>query len=297
MRVEANRRAELIDWLDDGLRGGRRGRLEAEYPISLSVNAIDTHRVIYDGDRPLSHAMYQIVTARAPTPVRVGLIGLVYTDEAARGHGLARRCIESCCKALEAEGAEIALLWSDKPDFYARLGFRPFGEETRWWVDVDLCRRARRTLESRSDSPELVLDTPQSEDWTELDELYGNKRFRVDRKPGALQMLAAAPQAICVVARCEGRVIGYAALGRGDDFVGVIHEWAGSPRAVLACFEGMCAEWGPLLVQAGPEPGALASALNLVGVRVAKDDFALARVLHSQSPPSSSLYLWGFDSI
>lgn len=241
--------------------------------------------------------MYQVVTARAPLPVRVGMIGLVYTDPAARGQGLAGRCIESCCEALEHQGAVVALLWSDKPAFYARLGFHPFGEEKRWIVDAAVCHIARQSLGQGAVSPALEMDTPRSSDWAEMEDLYASKTFRVDRQPGELERLAAAPDTFCVVARSEGRVRAYAALGRGDDFQGVVHEWAGSNEDVLACVEVLCGECGPLFVQAGPESGAMATAVELAGARCTSDSFALARILDPARPLPSSLYLWGFDSI
>jgi len=295
--VDLHRRASLIEWLDDGLRAGRHGRLEAEYPVSLQPNAIETHRAIYDGDRPISHAMYHVVTVRAPLPIRVGMIGLVYTDPAARGQGLARRCIESCCEALEHAGAAVALLWSDKPAFYERLGFHPFGEEERWIVDAAVCHVARRGLGQGALSATLEMDTPQSSDWASMEALYASKLFRVDREPGQLERLAAAPETFCVVVRSQGRVLAYAALGRGDDFQGVVHEWAGAAQYVLACLEVLCAECGPLFVQAGPGSEPMASALDLAGARSISDSFALARVLDPARPLPSSLYLWGFDSI
>lgn len=288
-------RAALIGWLDDGLRDGRHGRLEAEYPVSLASEALDTHRVVYREGAPLSHAMYRCVTAYAPEPVRVGMIGLVYTDPAWRGRGLAARCIESCCEALEYEGAVAALLWSDKPAFYARMGFESFGVESRWLLDATSCRAVREASESHS--PERLVDVAAEPDWPRMEALYADKSHRIERSPGDLERLAKAPESICVVARRAGRVVAYAALGRGDDFRGVIHEWAGAPGDVLACFEALCRECGPLLVQAGPDDGALHPMLGRAGVPTSSDPFALARIFDADHPPPDSLYLWGFDSI
>ncbi len=295
--VELEEREPLIDWLDDGLRGGRRGRLEAEYPVSLCAATVAAHRVVYEDDKPLSHAMYHVVDVMAPGRCRVGMIGLVYTDPVARGRGLAGLCIESCCEAIELAGGTMALLWSDKPAFYARLGFRPFGEERRWIVNADVCRNARRVLGERATDPDLMLDMARADDWANLEKLYGRKQFRVERESGALETLAAAPETLCAVARRAGRAVAYAALGRGDDFQGVVHEWAGPTRDVLYCLEGLCLEYGPLVVHAGPAPSPIWAALESSGAQSTLDSFALARVLDPSNPPPSSFYLWGFDSI
>ena len=59
-------------------------------------------------------------------PVQVAGIGAVFTPPAARGRGAARELIERLLERATADGADLALLFSEiGPDYYARLGFEP----------------------------------------------------------------------------------------------------------------------------------------------------------------------------
>ncbi len=267
----------LLDWLDDGLRRGRRGRLAAEYPTLLSTPSPERHRVVAAAGVPLAHAMLH--EARLGTPrggLRVGLIGAVYTDPRARGRGLASRCVESCAVELARRGVPLALLWSDRHDFYRRLGFERAGVETQLAIDAACCERAGadRRVEVGPASPG---------DFAALERLHAEKPVRAERAAGDLARLAATPECRLRVARRHGGAVGYAALGRGDDFQGVIHEWAGEPGAVLACLRALCAEAGALELLEGPGAPELARRLRAAGAAPRTGCFALARPLDARS--------------
>jgi GNAT superfamily N-acetyltransferase len=60
------------------------------------------------------------------------MIGMVWTEPAQRGKGLASRLLEYAAEVLKND-ADFAVLWTAQPDFYARLGWIPrddarFGE-------------------------------------------------------------------------------------------------------------------------------------------------------------------------
>jgi predicted N-acetyltransferase YhbS len=265
----------LIDWLDDGLRDGRRGRLAAEYPVSLRPHEAAAHCVVFEGGRPVAHAMWHVTDACARgRAVPLGMIGLVYTDPAFRRRGLAPLCIETCVEALRQRGVPLVALWSDRHDFYDRLGFHATGRETLYGVDPGLCRAAR----IGTGSP-LTVNRGESRDFTALESLYAAKPVRASRRPGDLAALAAAPDTQLVVARHQGRSVAYAARGRGDDFPGVVHEWAGDPEGVLACLEALCGEGGAIGWLCGPLDEAPAPALRRAGARGQDGAFALVRLI------------------
>ncbi len=273
--VEPGERRALIEWLDDGLRDGRRGRLVAEYPFSLNRSETGAHRAVFEGDRPVAHAMWHVAESRARgRGVPLGMIGLVYTDPAFRGRGLARACIDSCVEELRRRGAPLAALWSDRHDFYRRLGFQVAGRETFYGVDSELCRRARGGAR-----PLPALGLAQPGDFGALESLYAAKPVRASRPPGALAALATGPDTRLVVARKRGRPVAYAALGRGDDFPDVVHEWAGDPEAVLACLESLCGEGRAIGWLCGPLDEDPAPALRRAGARGQQGAFALTRLL------------------
>jgi hypothetical protein len=251
--------------------------------------------------------------------LRLGLISLVYTEPSARGMGLASRCVEACLEALRDRDRTLALLWSDRPNLYRRLGFCLSGTERVFRVEpTDL----------RGDAG-LEFDLAGPTDWPHLAELYAAKGLRALRSADALPQCAAAPATTLLVARRRGATVAYAALGRGDDFPGVIHEWAGDAAGVLGCAEVFARanrEHGGVALLAGPEQDPVTRALVArgnqpaigplgwmrllsrralerdLGTRLPDDDEP--RLLEScfgsptqANAPLAPFYLWGFDSI
>ncbi len=315
-----------LNWLDDRLRRGLRGRLEAEFPRSLAKDAPRVHCVVKREGHPVAHAMGFSLDARsaAGCTIRLGLISLVYTEPAERGAGLASQCVEACVELLRERGRSIAMLWSDRPSFYERLGFAPCGIERTFFVPPDTTRRAPFT---GTRSSELTYGPPCPDDWVALAELYDAKPTRADRAPCWLPRYTAAPDTWTVVARRGERAAAYAVLGRGDDFAGVIHEWAGDVGALLGCIQILATANGGAYLLAGPCEEPLTQCLLEHGHEAAWGAFSLARVLSTKgltddlgeeialgppaeilrdlfgapeqksAPPRFPLYLWGFDSI
>jgi predicted N-acetyltransferase YhbS len=53
----------------------------------------------------------------------VAMVGAVYTHPARRGEGLASRLLQRTSEALRESGTDFAVLWTDRPAFYRRLGW------------------------------------------------------------------------------------------------------------------------------------------------------------------------------
>ncbi len=261
---------ELLPWLDDGLRGGRRGRLHAEYQAVLSEPTTE-HVVLRSGEAPVSHALARLCTIEAGgRSLTAGMIGLVYTDPRHRRAGLAARCIAKARDRLRSRGAALTMLWSDRPGFYERLGFVPAGLERLIRVDVAACRRALR----RS-AGEIHVAPPGPRDWPELEALYEARPTRARREAGRLATLCAAPDCDVVLCRRGDTPVAYAALGRGDDFRGVVHDWAGDGDGVLACLCSLFEPEAEGLLLAGPDREPAVELLNELGAPVLERPFAL----------------------
>ncbi|MCP3983638.1 MAG: GNAT family N-acetyltransferase [bacterium] len=268
---------EVVAWLDRGLRRDIQGRLEAEYPISLRPENASSQILICDDGRPLSHSMYQHLAARiGDLRLRVGLIGLVYTEEDARGRGLAGRCVQACVEELRSEGAALAILWSDRHAFYERLGFHPAGRERFLTLDIEVLERASAGGKS---AIQVDVGIPEARDWPAIEELYDARSFRAERRAGDLVRLAAAPDVDFRVARRAGRPVAYAALGRGDDFAEVVHEWAGEQAGVFECLAALLRGRCAVGLMTGPEDGALVARLRAAGAAQHQGIFGLVRLL------------------
>jgi GNAT superfamily N-acetyltransferase len=95
---------------------------------------------------------YTFDAVLAGAPVRVVGLGAVFTQPAHRGRGAAAALIERMLAAAAADGADIALLFSEiGADYYARLGFEPIpiadrilrvAESTRYGAPATLVRAA-----------------------------------------------------------------------------------------------------------------------------------------------------------
>lgn len=81
--------------------------------------------VMFDGGRPLSalRLFYREATARGGGFIPLGGIGNVGTEPKLSGRGLATRVMEAAHERLRREGIFTALLVTDIPEFYRRLGY------------------------------------------------------------------------------------------------------------------------------------------------------------------------------
>lgn len=267
--------ARLLDWLDAGLRSGRRGRLRAEFPTALAETCAGRHFVVRRNGRPAAHAFARLVEARVgDRGIPVGTLGLVYTDPVHRRQGLASRCVAAATDWLAGRGAEVAVLWSDRDAFYARLGYHRAGREILAAIDPAVLALARITLGGVD-----AAGPAEAREFPALEALYDDHPWRVARAPGDLARLAGAPDCSLLVARREGRPVAYAAVGRGDDLPGVVHEWAGDVRGVITCLDGLVRHLGPLHLMAGPEPSELLRLLCACGAERHTGALGLLRVL------------------
>ena len=113
--------------------------------------------LVDDAGEVLSSAkQYDIVVRLDGRAVRAIGLGAVFTPEARRGRGHARALLDRLLEAAAADGAELALLFSEiDPDYYASAGFEPV---PRREVTV-------RTLEgSRPGAPAILVRTGEERD-------------------------------------------------------------------------------------------------------------------------------------
>ncbi len=272
---KASERAAALGWLERGLRPGRPGRLAAEVPTLLDPGASPFHQIAWVDGAPAAHAVGRPITLCARGRVlEAGMIGLVYTDPAHRRRGLATRCVEACVRDLARAGAAVAVLWSDRHAFYERMGFHAAGHEAMLRIPTSMLPTvALRPPASVTTGP------PRLEEWDALEPLiHAHPGFAL-REPGALRRLAAAPDCRVCVARDANGPVAYAALGRGDDFPGVVHEWAGDPGGVVACLEALGAGADEIALLCGPEAPEPAPSLRRAGARHFEGVLGLVRLL------------------
>ena len=135
----------------DGLSRHAYGRFYAAQVATAWGRTHLRRLALMDGDEVLASAkLYRFEAVLDGQPVQVAGIGAVFTTPAARGRGAARELIDRLLEGAAADGADVALLFSEiGPGYYARLGFEPIAtvdrqlrviESTRYGAPMTMVR-------------------------------------------------------------------------------------------------------------------------------------------------------------
>jgi predicted N-acetyltransferase YhbS len=155
----------------DGLTRHAYGRLYAAQ-VATPWGAARLRRLaLMDGDQPLASAkIYRFAAMLDGRPVLIAGIGAVFTSPASRGRGAARDLIERLLERESADGADLAMLFSEiGPDYYARLGF-----ETIAMGD----RVLRVTEPARAGAPATMVRAGDDRDLKDIVELGQTRAAR-----------------------------------------------------------------------------------------------------------------------
>jgi GNAT superfamily N-acetyltransferase len=161
---------ETYDVWNDGLSRHAYGRF---YTAQIATAWGRTHLrrlALVNGDEILASAkLYQLDAILDGSPLKVAGIGAVFTTPVARGRGAARELIDRLLERAAADGAELALLFSEiGPGYYARLGFEPIAtfdrqlrviESTRYGAPMTMVRGG----DDRDFKDIVSLDTARAE--------------------------------------------------------------------------------------------------------------------------------------
>jgi GNAT superfamily N-acetyltransferase len=239
----------------------------------------------------LSAASVRIATLHAnarsqrPRPSQVAILGGVVTAPHARGQGLASHAIQLLLTWATEQGAERALLWGSDTAFYERLGFRSLGFQLRVALqDLELGAKAHHTRIHTGWDPVL----------------FGELRFRESG------LLHSAQDEYWIEAHrnvewywigSERMVEAYAAINRGIDLHGFVHEWGGETTALRELLAFLKSAKPDLQILAHPEHLSLLGVPPGVGVL---EHLCLGRSLgraeEISEEEASSFWIWGLDA-
>lgn len=277
---------DVISFLNRELRPQAGWSIDLEYPSCFrSTGSLPpTHymRVIKAKIDPLqqeeqivSHALVRPLLVKTPVGVfKVAAIGSVVTAQNARGRGYSKATIESCLELAREMGAEIAILWSDLFDFYAKLGFAPAGTETIFSVDRELPRlEGLKMIRTPQVSPDALL---------RLFQQHSVHSFRT--ADDVRKHLMIPNSAVYTAWDDQNRMVAYGIEGKGADLSGCLHEWGGSTPALLSLFDFIRNDMGRDLLVMTP---ALAQNVNrrleAAGCKRYQGPLGLMRVLNASS--------------
>jgi GNAT superfamily N-acetyltransferase len=281
---EISQREALGDLLDHcfGVAGGR--HFFEDFPIWDPAVVPRGPKLVrlgaWKGDRLVASAGLRLAelalgdSSRTP----VALIGAVATDPAFRGRGLASQLTAELVKRAAEAGAALALLWGSEHRMYARLGFELAGSQIR-------APLARLELGAKGEAPAIVRG------WTDaLFPLIQSRARGVILEDSDLEWYRAHRHVEWLRAERQGKIVAYAAFGRGIDLGGIVHEWGGEPGALAHLLMSVLA--------AHPEAELLGPAdASQFGLNKHPAE-RLALVLKiAHAGPLPPLWVWGLDAV
>ena len=213
-------------------------------------------------------------------------IGGVYTEPEFQGKGLASTLVDHCCAMAQKDGAALAFLWSDRHDFYSKLGFRLLGRQwTIHFIPEDSKIFLERAKALTNIEKYRVENNPQSENF------FAQSLSMISNYPlGIVRSLTEQKQYLgsnsCkVTALWEGDALkAYFVFEKGKDLKNYIHEWAGE-EAGLFFLASYCLERAGVPIhlispQFMPEEVPWIYSLDKLKIPMQAEQMALVRLLN-----------------
>lgn len=216
--ADGEKETYLLDFLDSQLRPGAGYSIRDEYPSVFRAQPGGESLFIEQKGEVVSHVAFLAREYRHPLfQMKTGLLGSIVTDPRFRGHGYATRLIKDSLDELRKRGCVIAVLWSDKPEFYEPMGFYRAGRELDLLLDVS---------PKEIPGPAPIPFNPAVHS-SGLLQWYRQHPGGLDRTQAEQEKLSIIPRSRIYVTERAGKVTSYLAIQKGADFENYIHEWGG----------------------------------------------------------------------
>lgn len=213
-----NEQDRVITYLDNVLRSNVDFSVGQEYPSVFGDFPGGESFYIEQDGRVVSHAAMVVREFQhQDIRFRIGLIGSVVTASRYRGRGMAKAILASILQEMRKRHCLLALLWSDKPDFYQPIGFYPGGRE----ADFRFCAEDVPTF------PLKAVEYEPEQHAHVLWRLYQKHDVRLDRSLEEQKNLCRIPRARIFLTEREGKPTSYIVIHKGVDFENYVHEWGG----------------------------------------------------------------------
>lgn len=313
---ESDSRSRAMDLMGRLLRpgGAGGGDLCAEYPLAFAtVGPGEVVSLEENGETRAACAILRREFAYGDGRVPLGLIGSVVTHPDHRKQGWMSRLLDRAEARLSEQGCEHALLWAEEPAVYRSRGYRSFG-----WEVLHIVNPVREPIDRGGPGPRdpggprnrPMLPT----DVAAIHALYGRHPERCLRSEEETRALLGAPKMTSMVRTDGERVLAYALVGRGEDLVGVVHEWGGEPEDVWALVRSMAQKQRqrgnetPLVVISAPGAKDWHAFIEQKGCPRRDGNLGMAKPLGDRSlggyrsegdafPEDPVPFAWGLDSI
>lgn len=212
------------------------GTVARDFPLFYNEKNSQHLWCAYEGGKLAAHAGYFPTIMRVENlPLPVAGIGGVYTETEFQGQGIATKLIEKSAEDAKKNGAALAFLWSDKHEFYAKLGFYLTGRQWTGMLEPkDIPLLKERGEKSGLHSSDLTFfEGGEDPDFLKqsfaLLEAYP---IGIARSLEEHTAYLSGGSARVISAWAGKELAAYFVIGKGKDLSNCIHEWAGDEAAL-----------------------------------------------------------------
>jgi predicted N-acetyltransferase YhbS len=218
-------------------------------------------------------------------PLPVAGIGGVFSIPELQGQGIASTLVKKCADEAQKQGAALAFLWSDKHDFYAKLGFHLVGRQ--WTIALDPKQASILTVagEKQGIKREKLRFSEEinGELLAKSYQRLGQYAVGIARTPAEHALLLNSGACRVISAWAGPDLAAYFVMGKGKDLHNYVHEWAGEEGALHQLAAHVLENVGqPIYVlspQFMPDEVNWIYALDEMGIALRPEQMALVKLL------------------
>lgn len=247
--------------------------IQKEYPLALGRRNQHNMRVIVRDGEVVSHAaIYFSTLLSGNLSFKVGGINSVATHPEYRGRGLGSKVMRDCIKVMEDASTHLSILWTERHEFYRRLGYETAGSS----------RLFRLTAADMDDVPrdcDVVPYSPRR--LPDVIRIHRRESLRTERTAKEYEAYLGLPKTRVLLAARGRDVTAYAVMGKGEDMRKCMHDWGGDTRDLLCLARGLAESTGTgeVIVLTPSHTTEFAQMLFQTEVPCSVDYLALMRVI------------------
>ena len=209
--------------------------LEKEFPLLLDPAQRERVQILIHEKVVVSSASFrpfEVQTQASQRPLKCAGIGLVVTDDSARGKGYASRIQEVIEQQAILEGCAVGVLWSDLVQFYAKRGYIIAGTEMQWHLETESLEVLRKRLKLENSPEHRSYEIRPLTSLQGCDSLYEEMKCGPKRDWKLYESFLSLPNTWAWGAWKDGELKTYAFLGKARDLRDTVHELIGDPKAI-----------------------------------------------------------------
>jgi GNAT superfamily N-acetyltransferase len=190
----------------------------------------------FEGPRVVGHAGFYPAEMKVEgLALPVAGIGGVFSDPKNKGQGIGSTLVNKCVDQAKKQGCALAFLWSDKHEFYGKLGFHLVGRQ--WTITLDPKHIPALTARGNkngllADALRFVAGDVSGAFLADSYDLQERLPLGIARSRAEHAILLASGACTIFSAWAGDDLAAYFVIGKGKDLPNYVHEWAGDESAL-----------------------------------------------------------------